>query len=66
MIDFKKVTTSLFFNSIDNTFYIQVGENLLFRIRDKIATAIQSKEQLNILHVSDMKEMQTKANEKSE
>jgi len=53
----KQVTIKLFFNTSNMSFYVQIGENL-FMVKDKIATAIQDKEKLEIRHVADIKEMQ--------
>ena len=53
----KKVTIKLFFNLSDRSFYVQLGDTL-FRIRDTIASAIQERENLEIRHVADTKQMQ--------
>jgi hypothetical protein len=59
MDDKKQVTIRLFFNRSNGTFYIQLSDTLI-PIRDKLVTAIQEKQQLNIIHVADVKEMQLK------
>lgn len=58
MVDKKQVTIRLFFNRSNGTFYILL-EDTLIPIRDKLVTAIQERQQLNIVHVADVKEMQT-------
>lgn len=53
----KQVTVRLFFNLLNRSFYVQVGDSI-FIVRDKIVAAIQEKEDLEIRHVADIKEMQ--------
>lgn len=57
MTDSKQVEIRLFFNLANRSFYIQIGD-CLCPIRDKLVTAIQDREKLNILHAADTKEMQ--------
>ena len=59
----KQLTVRLFFNLSTRTFYVQLGEQMYFVIPDKTATAIQSKEQIEIIHANDLKDMQQKSNE---
>lgn len=51
------LVVKLFFNLSDRTFYVQIGTEMLFRVNDKIATAIQEREQIEIRHVKDINEM---------
>lgn len=55
----KHTLIKLFYNRSDGLFYIQIGEDSLFRIRDTIASRIMEKEQIEIRHVADIKEMQS-------
>jgi hypothetical protein len=59
----KQVLLRLFFNKIDNTFYVQLGTEMFFRVTDKVATAIQQKEKIEIVHAEDIRDMQIKSNE---
>lgn len=54
----KQITIKLFFNRTDGMFYIQIGEDSIFKIRDTIAARIREKEQLEIRHVLSIKDMQ--------
>lgn len=58
MQDKKHLIVKLFFNRSNMMFYVQLGNDMLFMVKDKIATAIQEKEKLNIHHVNSIKEMQ--------
>ena len=58
----KQVTIKLFFNLSNNTFYVQLGENL-FMIKDKVAGAIVDKEGLEVRHGRDILDIQTMSNE---
>lgn len=60
----KKYTlVSLFYNTSNKSCYIQIGKDVLCMIKASIAAKIAEKEKLTITHVSDIKEMQIKANE---
>jgi TPP-dependent trihydroxycyclohexane-1,2-dione (THcHDO) dehydratase len=59
----KLLTVRLFFNLSDRTMYIQIGDGMYFRVSDKIAAAISSKEQIEIVHAENLKDMQLKSNE---
>lgn len=65
MVLSKQVTVRLFFNLSNRIFYVQVGDSL-FIVREKIVAAIQEKEDLEIRHVADIKEMQLLALKKEE
>ena len=39
------------------SFYIQLND-MLFIVKDKVVAAIQDKEDIDIIHVADIKEMQ--------
>lgn len=54
---FKSELVKLFFNLQDRSFYVQIG-NKLFRVNDKVATAIQEETGLDIRHANGIKEMQ--------
>tara|TARA_R110000868_G_scaffold194416_4_gene439842 strand:- start:4 stop:189 length:186 start_codon:yes stop_codon:yes gene_type:complete len=53
----KQVTLKLFFNRSNMSFYIQLND-MLFIVKDKVVAAIQDKEDIDIIHVADIKEMQ--------
>ena len=52
----KQVVVKLFYNTADRTFYVQLGDTI-FRVNDKVATAIQEKEKVEIRHANSIKEM---------
>lgn len=54
----KQVTVKLFYNRGDGIFYIQIGDDSLFRIRDTIAARIMEKERIEIRHAEDIKSIQ--------
>lgn len=54
----KQLTVKLFFNLSNRTFYVQLGDEMLFMVKDKTAGAIQEKEKIEIRHVADVKEIQ--------
>lgn len=58
MLASKMCLLKLFFNRTDQTYYIQIGEELLMKIKDVIALNIHEKEQMEIRHVNSIKEMQ--------
>lgn len=64
LVEAKAVVIRLFFNRSNSGFYVQIGEELLFRVTDMIATRIQEKEQISILHVQGVSEMKIISNEK--
>lgn len=58
MTDSKQLVIRLFFNASTVSFYIQIGDDILCRIPDMLATKIQDKEQLHIIHAQDIKDIQ--------
>jgi hypothetical protein len=61
----KQVTIRLFYNLSDRSFYVQIGKEMLFRVSDKTVTAIQAKENIEIVHAKDIKDMQRLANDEN-
>jgi len=61
MIDCKHVLLMLFYNVSNRTHYIAIG-NCLCPIKAVIATAIQEREQIEIHHAEDIKQMQIMCN----
>ena len=61
----KQLTVRLYYNISDRSFYVQIGKEMLFRVNDKTATAIQEKEQIEIIHAKDIKDMQRLANDEN-
>jgi len=59
MVTEKMVVIKLFYNQSDKSFYVQIGTEMLFIVRDKIAARIQEKEGIEIRHVQSVKDMQT-------
>ena len=57
MVKEKQLTVKLWFNQSNSMFYVQINE-MLFIVRDTIVTAIQEKEQIEILHGRDLKDIQ--------
>ena len=53
----KQLTVKLWFNQSNSMFYVQINE-MLFIVRDTIVTAIQEKEQIEIIHARDVKDIQ--------
>lgn len=53
----KQVTIKLFYNISNRTFYVQLGETF-YPVKDKVITAIQEREGLDIRHAADIKDMQ--------
>jgi len=53
----KQVTLKLFFNRSNMAFYVQLND-MLFMVRDSIVASIQEKENLEIRHVADVKQIQ--------
>lgn len=62
----KQVEIRLYFNRSNNAFYLQIGEHLIFVVPDKVVTRLSEKENLDITHGTDIKEIQKLANEKPE
>ena len=60
----KQVSVRLFYNIANRCFYIQIGD-CLCPIRDKLIAAIQEREQIEIIHAADTKEMQEICNDSS-
>lgn len=60
MVFEKQMVVKLFLNIATNTFYIQLGEEMLFKINDKVCTAIQLKEKIEIVHVRNLAQIQNK------
>jgi len=58
MVDQKLLVIKLFFNTSNQSFYVQIGEHCLFIVKDKSVTNIQEKEGINIIHVKDVREIQ--------
>ena len=61
----KQLTVRLYYNLSDRSFYVQLGTDMLFRVSDKTATAIQEKENIEIVHAKDIKDMQRLANDEN-
>lgn len=59
MIQEKQIIIRLFFNRSNMAFYVLLGETL-FMIKDVVAQKIMNKEQLEIVHCNDIKEIQIK------
>lgn len=57
MVKEKQLTVKLWFNQSNSMFYVQINE-MLFIVRDTIVTAIQEKEQIEIIHARDVKDIQ--------
>ena len=45
--------------------YPRIGKEMLFRVNDKTVTAIQAKENIEIVHAKDIKDMQRLANDEN-
>lgn len=58
MQDVKQLTIRLFFNISNTSFYVQIGDDMICKIPATVATKIQEKEQLNIIHCQDIKDIQ--------
>jgi len=54
----KILIVKLFYNTADHTYYVQLGENMLFRVTQKVALSIQEKEDIDIRSVEGLKAMQ--------
>ncbi len=54
----KLILIRLFFNTSENTAFIQIGEDSLFKIPVKVAARLQEKEQIEMTHVASVKEAQ--------
>jgi len=61
----KELTVRLYYNISDRSFYVQIGKEMLFRVSDKTVTAIQAKENIEIVHAKDIKDMQRLANDEN-
>ena len=61
----KHLTVRLYYNISDRSFYVQIGKEMLFRVSDKTVTAIQAKENIEIVHAKDIKDMQRLANDEN-
>ncbi len=61
----KELTVRLYYNISDRSFYVQLGMDMLFRVNDKTVTAIQAKENIEIVHAKDIKDMQRLANDEN-
>ena len=61
----KQLTVRLYYNISDRSFYVQLGMDMLFRVNDKTVTAIQAKENIEIVHAKDIKDMQRLANDEN-
>ena len=61
----KQLTVRLYYNISDRSFYVQIGKEMLFRVSDKTVTAIQAKENIEIVHAKDIKDMQRLANDEN-
>lgn len=61
----KELTVRLYYNISDRSFYVQLGMDMLFRVNDKTVTAIQEKENIEIVHAKDIKDMQRLANDEN-
>lgn len=59
----KKVEIRLFFNKLEQVFYVRIGD-CLFKVKDTIATALQEKENLMIVHADNVKHIQELCNGK--
>lgn len=57
MVKEKQLTVKLWFNQSNSMFYVQINE-MLFIVRDTIVTAIQEKEQIEIMHAKDIRDIQ--------
>ena len=57
MVTEKQVTLKLWFNVSNKMFYVQVND-MLFMVKDKTVTAIQEREQIEIVHARDVKDIQ--------
>lgn len=53
----KQVTLKLYFNRSNNSFYVQLND-MLFMVRDSIVASIQEKEDVEIRHATDLKDIQ--------
>lgn len=53
----KTVRLKLWFNTSNQSFYVQL-DDMLFIVRDSIVTAIQERHKLQITHISSVKEIQ--------
>jgi len=53
----KQVTLKLYFNLSNRSFYVQLND-MLFMVRDSIVASIQEKEEVEIRHAADLKEIQ--------
>lgn len=62
----KQVEIRLYFNRSNSRFYVQIGEHLIFKVNDMVVTRLAEKENLDITHGADIKEIQKLANEKPE
>lgn len=58
----KCLNIRLWFNISNNSFYIQIGKEILCKINDKIATRIQEVEKIEIQHALDVKDIRFKTN----
>ena len=61
----KELTVRLYYNISDRSFYVQLGKVMLFTVNDKTVTAIQAKENIEIVHAKDIKDMQRLANDEN-
>ena len=61
----KELTVRLYYNISDRSFYVQLGMDMLFRVNDKTVTAIQAKENIEIVHAKDIKDMQRLSNDEN-
>lgn len=58
-VDAKLVVIKLFYNKANHSFYVQIGTEMLFIVKEMVATRIQNKEGIEITHVDDIKQIQT-------
>ena len=59
MVTEKQITVKLWFNHSNSMFYVQLAD-MLFIVRDTIVTAIQEKEQIEIMHAKDIRDIQNR------
>ena len=53
----KQVTLKLWYNLSNRVFYVQLNDKL-FAVTDKVVTAIQEEEKIDIVHAKDIKDIQ--------